>query len=137
MKALIRILNGILLLESDLKLSFSHDEIYYVKEHDVWVSKNIIQTDHDLEYEELQSPFQEDIELPKFKEHLDKTKMRKNYIVDFLNYAYQDELVHEVLILFILTKIDTLLILINTSKIIENIEHDLGLDITPKERKKG
>ncbi|MFY2253212.1 hypothetical protein ACOSZH_25280 [Priestia megaterium] len=136
-KALLRMLNGILLLTGDLILDYDLNNIAYVKRHknshdSDWYRKNVYNVNREMEYEELQDPFQADPE--QLKKYTGKAipkndPKRRNYLVDFFDCAYKDDFVKEVLTLFSLSKIDTLFILINTSKIIETIEHDLDLNV--------
>ncbi|MGW5891911.1 hypothetical protein [Priestia megaterium] len=135
-KALLQMLNGILLLTGDLILDYDLDNIAYVEITDRWSEnwrrKAVYSTNRELEYEELQDPFQAPPEqLKKYtgKAIAEDDPKRRNYVVDFIDCAYKDDYVREVLTLFSLSKIDTLFILINTSKIIETIEHDLDLNV--------
>lgn len=134
LKALMRILNGILELNNQPRVAYEQESIMYID-----VSKNrwfdyTIYTNAQLEYEELQNPFKiDDSKLQEYT-NLQKRINRNSYVVDLFDLAYEEELVKEVLVLFSLIKIDPLYILINTLKIIETIEFDLGLQI---EKKKG
>lgn len=138
-KALLRILNGILLLTDNYVLAFDVENLVFMNEGERWKDRHIDKSDRDLEYKELENPFQaEESKLVKYKRIPEDDKNKRNYIVDFFDYAYKSELVKEALILFSLSKIDTLFILINTYKIIETIEYDLGfIDKTAKNEKIG
>ncbi|PEA36577.1 hypothetical protein CON45_23925 [Priestia megaterium] len=131
-KALLQMFNGILLLSGDLILDYDLHNIFFLekgkKDSYEWSRHTIYKTNRDLEYEELQNPFQPRPEhLYTYKNVPKNDKNRKNYLVDFFDYAYKDEFVKEVLTLFILSKKDILFILINTTKIVETIEYDLGI----------
>ncbi|MEH7004221.1 hypothetical protein [Priestia megaterium] len=136
-KALLQMLNGILLLTGDLTLDYDLNNIAYIERDENgydgdWRRKSVYTVNRGMEYEELQDPFQADpAQLKKYtgKAIPEDDPKRRNYIVDFFDCAYKADLVKEVLTLFSLSKIDTLFILINTSKIIETIEHDLGLNV--------
>ncbi|MGP0689575.1 hypothetical protein ACW5UC_23805 [Priestia aryabhattai] len=128
-KALLQMLNCILLLTGDFILDYVLDNTAYVEITDRWSEnwrrKAIYSTSRELEYEELQAPFQTPPnQLKKYTGQAiaEDDPKRRNYIVDFIDCAYKDDYVREVLTLFSLTKNDTLFILINTSKIIETIE---------------
>lgn len=135
-KALIRILNGILRLKNLPKVAFEPDRIFYMKNSDQW-SNYSIYNDSQLEYKELQSPFQANSSLlQKYKRTSEEVNRNDRYVVDIFDLAYNEELAKEVLILFSLTKIDPLYLLVNTLKIIETIEFDLGLQIEKRENGK-
>ncbi|MBW0933921.1 hypothetical protein [Priestia megaterium] len=138
-KALLRILNGILLLTDNYVLVFDVEKISFINHKGEWINRHVYGSDRDLEYKELENPFQaEASKLVKYKRIPEDDEKKRDYIVDFFDYAYKSELVKEVLILFSLSKIDTLFILINTYKIIETIEYDLGfIDKTAKTEKIG
>lgn len=131
-KALLQIFNGILLLADDLILDYDLQDINYLEldkwGHYDWSKHPVYKTNRELEYEELQKPFQNTLgRVEKYKKVPLDHKNRRHYLVDFFDYACKDEYVKEVLTLFILSKKDILFILINTTKIIETIEHDLGI----------
>ncbi|TCN04615.1 hypothetical protein EV581_11913 [Bacillus sp. BK006] len=136
-KALLRILNGILLLTDNYVLAFDVEKISFINHKGEWINRHVYGSDRDLEYKELENPFQaEASKLVKYKHIPEDHEKKRDYIVDFFDYAYKNELIKEVLILFSLSKIDTLFILINTYKIIETIEHDLEWDVKQKVKKK-
>ncbi|MEW4286049.1 hypothetical protein [Priestia koreensis] len=127
-KALIRILNSILSLTGSNGLAYDSDIIHYISDNDVWLTHTINVADQDIEYRELQYPFNRDPHiLNEFESVPDDSEFKRHYIIDFFDCAYKEEIVHEVLILFSVLKYDVLLILVNTSKILENIEYDLGI----------
>lgn len=135
-KALLRILNGLLLLNNQTPIAYDLDRIYFIRNHDHWSVHNIYTPNQTLEYKELQSPFKaEKSSLNKYENPSKINEDVKNEIVDFFELAYENDFVKEVLILFSLIKIEPLLLLINTSKIIETIDFDLGF-IDQKTKKK-
>ncbi|MGP0689590.1 hypothetical protein ACW5UC_23885 [Priestia aryabhattai] len=140
-KALLQIFNGILLLTDDLILDYHLQGINYLeineRGHYEWSRPPVYATNRELEYEELQNPFQSTLEREeKYKRVAKDHKNRRHYLVDFFDYACKDEYVKEVLTLFILSKNDILFILINTTKILETIEHDLGIKNATSSNKK-
>src|SRR5699024_1936153 len=109
-KALIRILNGTLLLTNSPQIVYNQQSIYY------WEDKgnrrrsfSLITENMELEYEELQNIFQKD---PSFRQGNERE--RNGYISDIFDLAYEDSLVKDVIMLFSLIHTDLLYILINT-----------------------
>lgn len=131
-KALLRILNGILMLDNQPQIVFDPTSIDIYKNYDL-VSSYPITHDSQLEYKELQEPFQKDLE-PTYNEN--QLIYNNNAIeVDFFELAYNQDLIKEVLILFSLSKVNSLYILTNASKIVETIDYDLDIPKKEKPRK--
>lgn len=123
-KALLRILNGILMLNNQPQIVFDSTSIEIYKNYDL-VSSHFITHDSQLEYKELQNPFLKNLEATYNKKQL--AYNQKDSKVDFFDLAYQEDLIKEVFILFSLSKVNSLYVLTNTSKIVETIEYDLGI----------
>lgn len=132
-KALIRLMNGILMLNDQPQVTFDSTRIAYMESFDVGHFHSI-KNSSQLEYKELQNPFQTDLsQAHSYNEGQLESSNFNNYVVDLFDMAYTEELVKEVLILFCLSKLEPLYFLMNTSKIIETVEFDLGLLVKKKE----
>lgn len=122
-KALLRILNGILLLNNRPQIVYDQQSIYFYDANGINRRRthHLILQNMELEYEELENPFQETLSYQKDK------RGKNDYITDVFDLACKESLVKEVIILFSLAHTDLLYILVNTFKIIENIKYDLKL----------
>ncbi len=133
-KAMIRILNGILELNGQPVVAFNSDRILFSLNGE---KKSSHRTDFNsqLEYEALQNPFEIGTLQPVIFNFTPKVNDTKVDVVDLFDLAYKEDLVRESLILFSLSKIEPLYSLMNTAKIVETIEFDLGIPSKGGERK--
>lgn len=123
-KALVRLLNGCLLLTDDLTFGFD-DQICFINSNEVIQTFSYRKNDLQIaEYEELVNPFNTELVV--------KERAEQGYIRDCLILAKEDKLVRNTLLSLVLSKLDVLYFLINTYKIYENIMFDLGI---PKKEK--
>lgn len=118
-KALIRLLNGCLLLSGDL--TFSYDEnICFISSNRAVTSYSIRKNGLNIvEYEELVNPFDSDIEIKEIAEEC--------YFRDCIILAKENPLIRQAIVFLVLSKMDVLYFLTNTYKIFEIIFSDLNI----------
>ena len=118
-KALLRFLNGCLLLIGDLIFSYGNEIHMFNEKMEFTHTSSYRKNDLSIkEYEELRSPFQNNISV--------KSSAEKSYLRDCIILAREDEIVYQTILFLSLSRLDVLYQLNNTYKIFENIIYDLG-----------
>ncbi|MDF1995800.1 hypothetical protein [Peribacillus frigoritolerans] len=119
-KALIRLLNGCLLLRGDLTFTYDEDICFFRPNSVIKAYSNRKNDLSIVEYEELVNPFGSNVEV--------KEQAEQSYLRDCLILAKENPLIRQTIVFLVLSKLDALYFLTNTFKIYEIILSDLGIN---------